>query len=137
MHEHAHGHYEIHWSGTLCRVWLRGPFNGAGAEALIQRIRLEWRQQGEPTAWAELVDLSGWEGRTPDSNDVLNRGLHWLHAHGLRALALVASNRMASLLVDMARSQHPLQLQRGDLAVAFFEEERAALTWLASLGLSN
>lgn len=136
MQEHAHGQYEIQWSGNLCRMWLRGPFNGAGAEALIQQIRLGWQRQGAPTAWAELVDLSGWEGRTPDSNDVFNAGQTWVHQHGLRALAMVTNNRAARLLVEISRSQHPLLLQRDDLPVAYFDDADAALAWLAGLGFT-
>ena len=136
MRVHAHGQSEIQWSGNLCQVWLTGPFNVQGAEALLQQIRRCWHLQGEPAAWAELVDLSGWEGRTPDSNEVFNAGQEWVYHHGLRALAMVTDNRMASLLVEISRSLHPLLLQRNDLPVAYFTERDKALTWLASLGFA-
>jgi hypothetical protein len=124
-----HGAFEIQHCGEVLLLRFMGSFNLEGARRLTRGLQLFWHGCGEPTRWAVLADLRGWEGATPDALCEAAVTMRWMVEHGLAVDARVFSTHFMARVLD----QQP-GMNIAPLPSVNFEEVHIACDWIESFG---
>ncbi len=132
MITHVHGHATVHWLGNVCISTLDGAFNERGAAAWVVQLQHTWQQQGQPTLWAHVVDMEGWLGRTPNSTELMRKGIAWAKTHGLSCSVLVMTQGAKNIFLQLNQTSHPLIEPGADVVIC--ENHKQAIELLQQRG---
>ena len=108
----VHGEVTVHWCGPVCISTLQGAFNEAGIARWFELVQQHWQQQGEPTEWASVLDMQHWQGRTPETAELVNEATTWATDHGLRSHIVLLERGKTNILFQLyqhTRGFHPTE----------------------------
>lgn len=113
----VHGEAIIRWSDRVCLSILDGAFNEAGVSRWFALVRQSWQQQGEPAEWVSVVDMRHWQGRTPESAELVYEAAMWATAHGLRSHILLLERGKASIFFQLYQNTRGYRPTESDTAI--------------------
>ena len=126
------GGYALSLNGNVLRMDGRGIIN----EGLLKKYDHDIQQMvatldGQP--WGFLGLISGNGILVPTAKEGFVEAIRWRATHGMIACAVVAE---AALIPALVRSQLKEVYELANVEHAFFESEKEAVAWLATLGCS-
>lgn len=81
-----HGECKVYWCDQACFAVLQGSFNREGVLVMTAAIQQAWRDAGQPTHWAHVMDLHQWQGGTESGFAASHDLLVWATSHGADAI---------------------------------------------------
>lgn len=113
----VHGDSTIRWCGNVCLSILSGAFNEGGIAHWLQQVQQSWQQQGEPEQWASVLDMFGWQGRTPECDALMREGVAWSKAHGLKFRIMLMSHGTANIYFQLTQIANPIIPSNSEMIV--------------------
>ena len=113
----VHGDSSIIWVDNVCLCILKGAFNEAGIAHWLQQVQQSWQQHGEPACWASVLDMFGWQGRTPECEPLMREGVAWSKGHGLQFRIMLMSHGTANIFFQLTRMANPIVPSGSDMVV--------------------
>lgn len=113
----VHGDARVSWCHDICLVILDGAFNEAGIAQWLQRVQQSLQQQGEPSRWASVLDMFGWQGRTPECEPLMREGAAWSQSHGLQFRIMLLPRGTSNIYFQLTRISRPIIPSNSEVAV--------------------
>ena len=108
----VHGEVTVRWCDRVCLSIINGAFNEAGIARWFVLVKQSWYQQGEPAEWAGVVDMRHWQGRTPETAELVYEAAMWATDHGLRSHIVLLERGKTNILFQLyqhTRGFHPTE----------------------------
>lgn len=123
-----HGNYTVEKIDKTIYVTFTGMFN-APASAKISKLSKEHIASFNGEGFYLLIDLTHYEGSTPDAHEIGNEHAMWLETQNCLGKAIVIKGQV---VLDIVRSQQEF-LNKSCINSQVFETEHEAKVWLTSL----
>lgn len=122
----AHGDASVIWQNNICISTLNGAFNEEGVTNWFLLVQQSWIAQGAPQPWVHVLDMFGWQGRTPETTPLLRTAVGWSLRHGLQATVILMEQGSASIFIRMNQSTNPVIPSDADVVICQSYEEGVA-----------
>ena len=119
----AHGDASVIWHDNVCISTLNGAFNEEGIANWFLLLQQSWTEKGEPERWAHILDMSGWQGRTPETTPLVRKGVAWAYSHGLLCSMILMEAGPASIFIRMNQATNPVIPVDADITICQSYEE--------------
>ena len=122
------GQYQVELAGKVITVTFEGMFDEKTSIKVCRHVEdLIASFNGEP--FYMLINLSNYQGSTPDAHKVGNDHAVWLEGQNCLGKAIVTNEQF---MLNIVRNQQT-QLSQSQLVTKVFPSEEEAKVWLGSL----
>ena len=104
----VHGEVSVNWFDNVCVSTLSGAFNEEGISNWFLLLQRSWTELGKPERWAHVLDMYGWQGRTPETTPLVRQGVAWTNTHGLSYAVIIMEQGPASIFIKMNQTANPV-----------------------------
>ena len=122
----AHGDVSVNWFDNVCVSTLNGAFNEEGISNWFLLLQRSWTELGKPERWAHVLDMYGWQGRTPETTPLVRQGVAWANTHGLSCSVIIMEQGPASIFIKMNQTTNPVIPASADVTICQNYEEAMA-----------
>ena len=119
----VHGDVSVNWFDNVCVSTLRGAFNEEGITNWFLRLQQSWVELGKPERWAHVLDMYGWQGRTPETTHLVRKGVAWANGHGLSYSVIIMDQGPASIFIKINQTSNPVIPADDDITICQNYEE--------------
>ncbi|NVK26274.1 MAG: hypothetical protein HWE10_15200 [Gammaproteobacteria bacterium] len=126
------GQYQFEVVGDVIHVAFEGMFSESTSRKISELVEHHVSSL-EGKGFYMLIDLSNYEGSTPDAHKVGNQHAIWLEGQNCLGKAIVISERV---VLEIARSQQKF-LSQSILRSEVFSNKTQAEQWLADLATNT
>ena len=122
----AHGDASVIWHDNVCISTLNGAFNEEGIANWFLLLQQSWVAREKPPRWAHVLDMFGWQGRTPETTPLVRQGVAWTNTHGLSCAVIIMEQGPASIFIKMNQTANPVIPASADVTICQNYEEAMA-----------
>lgn len=122
----VHGEVSVNWFDNVCVSTLSGAFNEEGISNWFLLLQQSWTELGKPERWAHVLDMYGWQGRTPETTPLVRKGVIWANTHGLSCSVIIMEQGPASIFIKMNQTANPVIPADADVTICQNYEEAMA-----------
>ena len=122
----VHGEVSVNWFDNVCVSTLSGAFNEEGISNWFLLLQRSWTERGKPERWAHVLNMYGWQGRTPETTPLVRQGVAWTNTHGLSCAVIIMEQGPASIFIKMNQTANPVIPASADVTICQNYEEAMA-----------
>lgn len=104
----VHGEVSVNWFDNVCVSTLSGAFNEEGISNWFLLLQQSWTELGKPERWAHVLDMYGWQGRTPECEALMREAVAWSMTHGLRFRVLLLERGPENIYFKLTQKANPI-----------------------------